>query len=188
MADHVDQFAKIFGIQDVTWYVGKAEREMARYSDSKSDQDRTDALLNFSATILGFEDWTSNLQKKSPSEWKSELRDASNAHTLFALIALVAKHRVLSDGRFRDLTIRGDGQIGFYVENSSPEEIIEWVRKEWPQAKIVSVRTHVDDDCITAFSVLVDAVGIGLDHRVEPIDELMAAALKFWKEKLQAIR
>ena len=32
MADHSDQFAKIFGIKGASWYFEKAKREASRYS------------------------------------------------------------------------------------------------------------------------------------------------------------
>jgi len=178
--DHNDAFSAAFGINDARWFLAKAGRELARYHAAKDLEDRTDNLLNFANSVIALEDWALPNDVENESGWRGELRCQSPAHAFMALIALVAKHRRVNDGRFSKLRIK-NGQIQFWTEEPVRDSLMNDLQHVVPSARIKTIRTHIDDDQIEGYTVIVDVAGLMHEGKLLPVDAVMMQALDFWE-------
>jgi len=181
--DHTDAFGAAFRISDARWFLAKASRELARYYAAKELEDRTDNLLNFANSVIALEDWAHPNDVENEGDWRGALRSQSPAHAFMALIALVAKHRRLNDGRFSKLRIE-NGEIQFWTEDPTPDSLMNDLQRVVPSARIKTIRTHIDDDQIEGYTVIIDVVGLMHEGKLLPVDAVMMQALDFWQARL----
>lgn len=181
--DHTEAFAAAFGISGAGWFLAKAGREMARYHAAEELKDRTDNLLNFANCVIALEDWTLPHDVQNRSDWRGDLRSQSPAHAFMALIALVAKHRRVNDGRFSKLRIE-NGLIQFWTEEPTPDSLMDDLQRVVPSARIKTITTHIDDDLIEGYTVIVEVVGVMHEGKLLPVEDVMMQALDFWEERL----
>lgn len=178
--DHVDAFNSVLGVDGPGWFLRKAERELRRYDQAANEEERADALINFSATLISLEDWTFGTGDDSAaSAWRAHHRDSSPEHQVVALIALVAKHRLLRERRFARLRLDPGAGIKLWTEEATPGALIESLERQMPNLP-VSVRTVIDDDEIVGYelSVSVPALRVG-DYHVA-IPRILQIALDYW--------
>lgn len=183
--DHTDAFGAAFGISDARWFLAKAGRELARFHAAKDLEDRTDNLLNFANSVIALEDWALPNDVENEGDWRGELRCQSPAHAFMALIALVAKHRRVNDGRFSKLRIE-NGQIQFWTEEPTPAPLMNDLQRVVPSASIRTIRTHIDDDQIEGYTVTIDVVGLMHEGKLLPVDAVMMQAFDFWEGRLHS--
>lgn len=181
--EHAQAFQEAFGVRDAGWFLAKAGREVDRYHAAADAESRLDALLNFSSSIIALEDWAMPSGAANEADWRGGLRSESAAHGFITLIALVAKHRRLGDGRFSHLRFE-TGQIQFWSEDPSANHLLEEIRRATPSARIVTVRAHIEDDQIEGYAVTVEIDGLMHEGKLIPIETVMREALSFWRMRL----
>ncbi|MEZ5443196.1 MAG: hypothetical protein R3F15_17110 [Lysobacterales bacterium] len=180
--DHTVAFQEALGIRDATWILGKADRELERYHSAADVDSRLDALLNFCSSVIALEDWALP-EGADEATWRASLRSESTAHAFVVLIALIAKHRRLRDGRFSRLRFEA-GRIEVWSEEPTPNSILQYISDAMPSAEVVSVRTNIDDDEIAGYSVTIDLHGLTREGRLIPLETVMREALESWRERL----
>lgn len=180
--DHARAFQEAFGVRDASWFLGKASRELVRYHEAADTEGRVDALLNFSNSVIALEDWALPGGVADDAAWRGELRSESPAHAFIVLIALIAKHRGLRDGRFAHLRIE-TGRVQMWSEDASGRRILEDIARVIPSARVVNIQTRIDDDQIEGYVVTIEAEGLMQDGRLAPLEQLMKEALSFWQAR-----
>jgi hypothetical protein len=181
--DHTQAFQEAFGARDAKWFLGKASRELAKYHEAKDTESRVDSLLNFASSLIALEDWSLPQNVNDEAAWRGGIRSESPAHAFIALIALVAKHRQLKDGRFSSLRLE-NGQIHAWTEEATPTSLIEHLSRTLPSSKVKAVQTRVDDDEIAGYVVILEVDGLKHNGTFVPLEDVMRHALKFWEERL----
>lgn len=111
------------------------------------------------------------------------LRSESAPHAFIVLIALIAKHRSLGDGRFSRLRFE-TGRIQTWSEEPSAGRVLEDIARAIPSARVCGVRTHIDDDSIEGYTVTIEVDGLMNEGRLLPLEQLMCEALTFWQSRL----
>jgi len=181
--DHTQAFQVAFGVEDAHWILGKAARELTRYHAAQDTDSRVDHLLNFASSLIALEDWTLPTDAADEGAWRGALRAESASHAFIVLIALIAKHRRLRDGRFPKVRIE-NGQLRAWTEDPTPVRLLESLRRVVPSATLRSIRTHIDDDQIEGYTVTVDVNGLVQGGRLVPLEQVMNDALAFWELRL----
>jgi hypothetical protein len=185
--NHIDAFAKVFGITDGSFFIEKAARDLARYEQTDAkDEDRLDALLDFAAAIVSLEDWTFPGAPTTEDAWKSGHRNASAEHALLVLIALVAKHRTVRDGRFSKLELIGIDELRTWTEDATPNAVLAWFGANIPSAKTKSIITQIEDDEIVGYEITFDLPQLKVGEKPRPVQDILKSALEYWRGQLAA--
>jgi hypothetical protein len=53
--DHTEAVEEAFVARDAKWFLGRAERELARYNAATDADNRVDSLLNFASSLIALE-------------------------------------------------------------------------------------------------------------------------------------
>ena len=71
-----------------------------------------------------------------------------------------------------------------WSEDASGQRVLEDIARVIPSARVVNVRTQIDDDQIEGYVVTIEAEGLMQDGRLAHIEQLMNEALWFWQARL----
>ena len=180
--DHAQAFQALLGIRDANWFLEKARRELGRYDAAGDDvAARTDALLNYAHSLIALEDWTQPGGDIPATEWRHRHRSASPAYGLMCLVALLAKHRSLREGRLPNLRIEQTDELHVWSEDARPGDTIEVLQIAMPEAVVRTVRTHVEDDEIVGYTIVLGIPGLRVNGVTMTIPTVMKVAWHYWQ-------
>lgn len=114
------------------------------------------------------------------ADWRERHRSASPAYGLMLVVALIAKHRHLKDGRLARFRLEATDRLEVWTETAQPDEAIEVLRLEMPQARVVGVRTHMQDDEIVGYVIVLEIPGLRLGQAALPLPTVMKVAFHYW--------
>src|SRR5690606_31418636 len=157
-------------------FIAKADRDLDLYMKAESTEQWTDNLLNFSNALVSLEDWTFVGEQKDAARWRAGHRGACPEHALIALIALIGKHRDVSDGRYRSIRLQSINEIAVWTEEAVPGATIEWIAQQLPMAEITNIRTNIDDDEIKSYTIFVRINALLVDGTAMPLPIVMKRA------------